>query len=133
MENTIKLLCSDIDGTLLNTERWISEETRHAFAKAGLPLILASSRPPQAMRYLQEGLGNLGESLIAFNGGLIIGKNNNIIESNTFPTALLESLASHHAKHTYNLSIYSYEHWFTDNEDAWSLREINNTRAIPVY
>ncbi|WP_298328268.1 Cof-type HAD-IIB family hydrolase [uncultured Dokdonia sp.] len=133
MENTIKILCSDIDGTLLNKERWLSDETVYAFAKAGLPLILTSSRPPQAMRYLQEGLGNLGEPLIAFNGGLIIGKDNAVIESNTFPTSLLENLVSHHAKHTYNLSIYSHEHWFTDKEDEWSLREINNTRATPVY
>ena len=133
MENTIKILCSDIDGTLLNTDRWLSEETVYAFAKAKLPLILASSRPPQAMRYLQEGLGNIGEPLIAFNGGLIIGKNSTIIESHTFSTSLLQDLVSHHATYNYNLSIYSHEHWFTDNEDEWSLREINNTRAIPVY
>lgn len=133
MKDSIKLLCTDIDGTLLNENRWLSDETIFAFAKAGLPLILASSRPPQAMRYLQEGIGNQGESLIAFNGGLIIGKEDNIIEDNSFSTEILARVIEHHTAHNYNLSIYSHEYWFTDQEDEWSLREINNTRAKPVY
>ncbi len=133
MKNDIKLLCTDIDGTLLNKDRWLSNRTVSAFAKAGLPLILASSRPPQAMRYLQEGLGNLGESLIAFNGGLIIGKDGTIIENHSFSTEVLAAVVNHHSNNNYNLSIYSHEHWFTDKEDEWSLREINNTRATPIY
>ncbi len=133
MTDSIQLLCSDIDGTLLNADRWLSDATISAFAKAGLPLILASSRPPQAMRYLQEGLGNLGEALIAFNGGLIIGKDGTIIENNSYDTQVLSTLIPHHTKHSYNLSIYSNQHWFTDQEDEWSLREINNTRATPIY
>ncbi len=133
MKQNIKLLCSDIDGTLLNEDRWLSDGTISAFAKAGLPLILASSRPPQAMRYLQEGLGNLGESLITFNGGLIIGRDGRIIATNSYITDVLQKVIDHHTSHTYNLSIYSHEHWFTDKEDAWSLREINNTRVLPTY
>lgn len=133
MKSTTKILCSDIDGTLLNADRWLSDATTSAFKQAGLPLVLASSRPPQAMRYLQKGLGIKGAPLIAFNGGLIIGQNNYIIENYTFPVSVLEHIITHHAAHTYNLSIYSHEYWFTDQEDIWSLREINNTRATPTY
>lgn len=133
MVKNIKLFCTDIDGTLLDKERWLSKETISAFAKAGLPTILASSRPPQAMRYLQEGLSISGSPLIAFNGGLILGRNGGIIENNSFSTEVLAQVVKHHSQHDYNLSIYSHEHWFTDKEDEWSLREINNTRAIPKY
>lgn len=133
MKHPIRLLCSDIDGTLLNADRWLSDQTISAFAQAGLPLILASSRPPQAMRYLQKGLGIEGTGLIAFNGGLIIGENNYVIESYTFPSSVLKHIIAHHSAHTYNLSIYSHEHWFTDREDTWSLREKNNTRCTPTY
>lgn len=131
MKNQIKLLCTDIDGTLLTEERWLSERTISAFAKAELPTILASSRPPQAMRYLQEGLGIIGSPLIAFNGGLILGKDGIQLESNTVSTAILEALKEHHAKHHYNLSIYSYEHWFTAQMDAQTKHEIFTTRDTP--
>ena len=133
MKKEIKLLCSDIDGTLLNAERYLSEVTVSAFAKANLPIILASSRMPSAMRYLQEGLSQLGSPLIAYNGGLILGRKSETLQSNTFSTQVLEALIPHHNLHSYNLSIYSYDNWFTDKEDPWSLREINNTRVQPEY
>jgi len=131
MKNVIKLLCTDIDGTLLNEERWLSDRTISAFIKVQLPTVLASSRPPQAMRYLQEGLGISGSPLIAFNGGLILGENGKVIESNTISTKVLESLQKHHANHNYNLSIYSYEHWFTAKEDEHTKHEIFTTRDTP--
>jgi len=128
-----KLFCSDIDGTLLNADRYLSDRTVSAFAKAQLPIILASSRMPNAMRYLQKGLDILGAPMIAYNGGLILSDNGEILQSNTIAVDVLEALAPHYEKHQYNLSIYSHDYWFTEQEDYWSLREINNTRVNPVY
>jgi Cof subfamily protein (haloacid dehalogenase superfamily) len=128
-----KLICTDIDGTLLNADRYLSDATVSAFAKANIPLVLASSRMPSAMRYLQEGLERSGSPLIAYNGGLILGRSGTVIESNSFETTVLEALLPHHLENNYNLSIYSHDYWFTDAEDYWSLREINNTRVQPVY
>lgn len=131
MKNIIKLVCTDIDGTLLTKDRWLSDMTVTAFAKAGLPTILASSRPPQAMRYIQEGLGISGKPLIAFNGGLIIGRNGKQLESNTINIDILETLKDHKAQHHYNLSIYSYEDWFTAQMDAHTKHEMYTTRDTP--
>ena len=49
-------MCSDIDGTLLNAKRDIAPETAQAVEKLpkDFPVILASSRMPSAMYYLQE-------------------------------------------------------------------------------
>ena len=128
-----KLICTDIDGTLLNADRYLSEATVSAFAKANIPTVLASSRMPSAMHYLQEGLNIKNAPLIAYNGGLILGQNGKCIESNTMPLGVLEDLLKHHQEHTYNLSIYADDDWYTDQEDYWSLREINNTRVTPTY
>ena len=134
------LICTDIDGTLLNVDRYLSDATVAAFAnlprrqaEVNFPIILASSRMPSAMHYLQEGLGIKNAPLIAYNGGLILGKHGVCIESNTMPLKVLEALLPHHTKHSYNLSIYADDDWFTDQEDFWSLREINNTRVVPTY
>lgn len=128
----IKLICTDIDGTLLNAERWLSEETINAFAKANVPTILASSRMPSAMYYIQEGLKIVGSPLIAYNGGLIIGADNRILQSHTFDLSILEMVIDHQVRSSYNLSIYSNDDWFTTDEDQWTLREINNTRVQPT-
>ncbi len=128
-----KLFCSDIDGTLLNAERSLSDATVSAFAKAQLPIILASSRMPSAMRYLQDRLSISGQPLIAYNGGLILGSQQKLLQSHTFGLDVLEAVIDHHQDKQYNLSIYSHDHWFTDREDYWSLREINNTRVSPTY
>ncbi len=132
MKYPIQLICTDIDGTLLNAERWLSEDTVTAFAKAGLPTILASSRMPSALTYLQEGLNILGSPLIAYNGGLIIGNNGALIQSNTFHLGILEVIIDHQVLHKYNLSIYSNDDWFTAEDDQWTKREKNNTRVQPT-
>lgn len=132
MIHPIKLLCTDIDGTLLNADRWLSDETVTAFAKAGLPTILASSRMPSALTYLQEGLNILGSPLIAYNGALIIGSNGIILQSNTFHLSILEIVINHQVNCNYNISTYADDDWFTAEEDPWTKREINNTRVRPT-
>ncbi|HFU6521595.1 TPA: Cof-type HAD-IIB family hydrolase [Enterococcus hirae] len=72
----IKLIAIDLDGTLLNEEKQISDENKQALAKAkekGVKIVLCTGRPLAAMtHYLQElGLVDEGDYSITFNGGLV--------------------------------------------------------------
>src|SRR4051812_35095510 len=69
-----RALCTDIDGTLLNSNRQLSTRTIAAIKNLDkkIPVILASSRMPSAMRHLQEELDILHHPLICFNGGYIL-------------------------------------------------------------
>tara|TARA_R110002020_G_scaffold387546_1_gene598289 strand:+ start:95269 stop:96108 length:840 start_codon:yes stop_codon:yes gene_type:complete len=131
-----QLICSDIDGTLLDVNRDISEETLAVFKKLNghLPILLASSRMPSAMHYLQKKLNIEGAPLIAYNGGLILGENGTVIESNSFSLGVLKTVISNRNSGSfgYNISIYSNDDWFTETEDYWTKREINNTRVKPT-
>ena len=51
-----KILFSDIDGTLLDAQRTLSEKTIKVLSelKERLPIVLVSSRMPVQMYYLQE-------------------------------------------------------------------------------
>src|SRR5687768_13168893 len=70
----IKALCTDIDGTLLDSRRELSETTIEVIRKLSLsiPIVLASSRMPKAMRHLQSELHILQHPLICYNGGYVV-------------------------------------------------------------
>ena len=86
----IVAVCTDIDGTLLDSRRELSVRTIRAIERinsAGIPVILASSRMPAAMRHLQDQLGILGQPMICFNGGYVI-----IDKGDLSPTTVLDSV-----------------------------------------
>ncbi len=69
-----KALCTDIDGTLLNSKRGLSQRLISAVSRLpkDFPVILASSRMPAAMRHLQHDMDRLGTPMICYNGGYLI-------------------------------------------------------------
>ena len=72
----MKLFFTDLDGTILNTEKEISPGNRAAVAEAlaaGHKVIVATGRPlSSAIRQAKRlGLGGEGCLLIAYNGGII--------------------------------------------------------------
>ncbi|KAF1300888.1 MULTISPECIES: Cof-type HAD-IIB family hydrolase [Enterococcus] len=72
----IKLIAIDLDGTLLNNEKKISEKNRRILAQAkarGIKVVICTGRPLRAIRpYLEElNLKDAGDYSITFNGGLV--------------------------------------------------------------
>ncbi len=72
----IKLIAIDLDGTLLRSDRSLSEENRLAIHKAksaGVQVVLCTGRPLRAMDYLLDeiGLRDKEDLAITYNGGLI--------------------------------------------------------------
>ncbi|MGE3824401.1 MAG: HAD family hydrolase, partial [Bacteroidia bacterium] len=130
-----KLVCLDIDGTLLNKERKLSPLTVSVLKKIQerTPIILASSRMPSAMKYFQDEIGISDNPMVCYNGSLIIGYDNEILLSEVIPLNILEFIAKHNSVLNYNVSTYVEDEWFTSKIDYWSNREINNTRVDPKY
>ncbi|WRS27531.1 Cof-type HAD-IIB family hydrolase [Oscillospiraceae bacterium MB08-C2-2] len=83
----IKMLCMDIDGTLLNSKLEITPATRQAIVRAhqekGVHIILASSRMPQGMTPFLEVLG-LSQPMSCYGGGLIV-EEDRILFSQSLP------------------------------------------------
>jgi HAD superfamily hydrolase (TIGR01484 family) len=71
---TFKAICSDIDGTLLNSERSLSPNLISIVSSISteIPFFLASARMPAAMRHLLQDLNRPTEPLIAYNGALVL-------------------------------------------------------------
>ena len=71
---TLRLLVSDVDGTLVRDDKSLSEAVVAAVSRlhdAGVPTALISARPPSGLAWIAARLG-LRTPLAAFNGGTIL-------------------------------------------------------------
>ncbi|MFB9055679.1 Cof-type HAD-IIB family hydrolase [Mariniflexile ostreae] len=127
-----QLICSDIDGTLLNKDRVLSQSTINEVQRISpIPFILISSRMPKAMRHLQENFGNTSTPLIAYNGGLIL-KGHTVLDSTFIDNAILSIIITKCIQTSIHLSLYHADEWYVPAMDYWAKRELNNTKVSPT-
>jgi Cof subfamily protein (haloacid dehalogenase superfamily) len=135
---TVKAVCTDIDGTLLDKQRQLSRKTIETFRNIGtsIPIILASSRMPAAMVHLQEELGILGNPLIAYNGGYIIRYSYNIplrvYNSVTIPLDVCDSILGLVSETELHASLYFEDEWYAPAHDQWTIREETITKVKAI-
>jgi Cof subfamily protein (haloacid dehalogenase superfamily) len=127
-----KLLCTDIDGTLLNAERELAPETIFQFEriKENCSVILASSRMPEAMRHLQRDAGIAGSPLIAYNGGLVLD-GDKVLSSTEIAYKEVEKIVELSGGTEIHVSIYNNDEWYVPAMDYWADREASNTKVTP--
>ena len=87
--NRIDLVISDVDGTLVGTDKSLSPGTVAAVGRlqeAGIGFTVASARPPIGLRDLVETLA-LRLPMGAFNGATVVGPDLAVIEERLIPEA----------------------------------------------
>ncbi|KAA1242816.1 Cof-type HAD-IIB family hydrolase [Aquimarina sp. RZ0] len=128
-----RIVFSDIDGTLLNAERELSEFTISEIKriKDTIPVVLISSRMPSAMIHLQKQLDILDIPIICYNGGLIL-VDKKPIHSTFIPPDIIEDLHRFNINSSFHISLYHNDDWFVPEMDFWANRESQNTKVMPV-
>ncbi len=128
-----RIVFSDIDGTLLNSERELSELTISEIKriKDEIPVILISSRMPSAMTHLQKQLEITDQPLICYNGGLIL-VDQKIVHSTFIPIDIIEELHEFNKTQDVHISLYHNDNWYVPEMDYWANREMNNTKVTPT-
>ncbi len=132
-----KVICTDIDGTLLGANRALSPKTIHTIGriKDHVPVILVSSRMPKAMRHLQVELGIEKHPVIAYNGGLILTYDQEepqVLWSQPIDIQALRIIHQFTGTSPVHISLYTHDDWYVRELDQWALREINNTKVEPT-
>lgn len=108
----IKVLILDIDGTLTNSQKEISQETKRGILniqERGHKVMLASGRPTPGMkRYAEElQLEKYGGYLLSFNGGRIINcRTGEIVFQKTLPGIVIPGLYRFAKEHDCGLITY---------------------------
>lgn len=138
---TIRAICTDIDGTLLDSRRQLSDRTIQVIRNlpTDIPVILASSRMPAAMRHLQAELGISRHPLICYNGGYILyyeagtpaAGTPRILDSVTIPVAACRTISDLAKGTDIHVSLYNEDIWYAPLYDHWTEREERITKAPP--
>ena len=114
-----KMLCIDIDGTLLNSNHKISTETKNTIKKLSkdknIPVILVSARMPKGIDFLQEEL-EIKEPIICYSGALVLDKEYNTIFKNYIESEHVRKIIEKTKKYNLHVSIYSDERWIIEKE-----------------
>ena len=87
----IRLVLSDVDGTLVRPDKSLSERSIAAVQElhaAGIAFAVTSGRPPRGMSMLVEPLA-LESPIAAFNGGLIVEPDLSVVEERVVPDGLV--------------------------------------------
>jgi Cof subfamily protein (haloacid dehalogenase superfamily) len=127
----IRLLLTDVDGTLVTRDKMLTEATKAAAAElhdAGLALAITSGRPPRGMSMLIEPL-NLQGPIAGFNGGVFVYPDLSVIESHTIDVVTARQTLELMIDHELDAWIYTADDWFIrDNNAPHVARETSTVR-----
>src|SRR5690606_9853120 len=129
-----KILCSDIDGTLLSTKSDVSNFTVEQIQRIKhlIKIVLVSARMPQGIIYLQERLDIGKEPIICYNGALIMEGKKEFF-SRTMPLESVEGIYRATKNNNIKLGLYYKEEWYVETDSERVQKEIKYTRTVPVF
>ena len=129
-----KILCSDLDGTLLSTKSDVSEATISEIKriKKNTRVILVSARMPQAMTYLQKSLGILDQPIICYNGALVLDQNK-VLFSETINFEAVEKVFELATALDIKLGLYHNREWYVESTSERVEKEIKYTKTSPEF
>lgn len=116
----VKLLISDVDGTLVTKDKRLTPASVEAVRKLrarGIQFSLTSSRPPFGMRMLREPL-NLDLPMGAFNGSSIVRPDLSVDEQQTIPRSAVTTSLALFARYGVDVWIFTNEHWIIHRDDG---------------
>jgi Cof subfamily protein (haloacid dehalogenase superfamily) len=116
----IRLVIADVDGTLVNSQKVLTErsvEAVRSLHEAGIAFAVTSGRPPRGMQMLIEPLA-LETPISAFNGGLIVQPDMSVIEQRTIPDELAPAIVSHLDRAGLDAWLYRGSEWYVRDADA---------------
>lgn len=129
--STYKALALDIDGTLLNRKKEVTDEVLekiHILQQRGIPVMIASGRPEQGIRHVAKAIDMdiYGGYVLSFNGGKITDfKTGEVVYNTTIPLELHEEIieSAHEISNATILTYQDTEILVEDPENEYAMLE----------
>lgn len=110
----ISLLLADVDGTLVDSQKRITERACAAIGKlreAGIALAITSGRPPRGLRMIADAI-TISAPIAAFNGGTLVQPETfEVLESLTLPRDVAEKVIARIGEEGLDVWVYSGLDW----------------------
>lgn len=119
-EGRIRLLIADVDGTLVDQQKRLSDaavDAVRALHDADVLFAVTSGRPPKGMAMLVDPL-NLRTPLAGFNGGIFVHRDMTVIEQKTVPDDLVAPIAEVISSFDLDVWIYQGADWYVPDPDG---------------
>jgi Cof subfamily protein (haloacid dehalogenase superfamily) len=135
MAKKIKLVISDIDGTLITSNHEVTEAAKRTAARlqqSGVALSLASSRPPRSILPLAEDL-HLHLPFAAFNGALVTTLDQEIKLRSAITPDLIAHIKTIADDLGLGVWLYDEKGWWASARDAFVEREAHTSGFEPEF
>ena len=133
----LKIVFSDIDGTLLNSEHKMLDGTKYAIQKLhekDIPFVIISARSPSGIYPILEENG-FTCPIICYSGALILDENKNTVYSSGFNREIAGKVISFIEKENFDCcwNLYSGDNWIVkDKSDERVITEENIVKTEAV-
>ncbi len=120
MSGQIRLLLSDVDGTLINPDKELtaaSIRAVHELRDAGITFAITSARPPRGLIRFVEPLA-LTTPLGAFNGGAIVNGDLTVIEERSIDEEIVGDVIDVLQAPAMSLWVFRSDEWLVLDEDG---------------
>lgn len=132
--NNFKMVCLDIDGTLLNSNHQISKNVKDSINavvnKKNIPVILVSARMPKGITFLQKEL-EIEQPIICYSGALILDKDKTVLYKEFINASDLEQAYKLTKSYDIHISLYKDDEWYIEEMDYWAKQESDITNIMP--
>lgn len=129
-----KMLCLDIDGTLLNSNHKITLKTKNAikslYKGKGIPVILVSARMPSAIKYLKNEL-EIDTPIICYSGAFILSNKDEMLYNEYIEKNIVSNIFKEISDLDIHKSLYLKDRWCISRNDMWSDLESSITGINP--
>ena len=132
----LKALVFDIDGTLIGSDKRISDLTRREIHRVhrdhGVEVVIATARGLDSAQILADRLA-LPSSIIAFGGAVVVSRPGapELVDQKTLPTSEVDVLVRAAEGLDVYVAVHSLTKCYINRFDYWARREIRNTGVWP--
>ena len=125
----ISLIVSDVDGTLINDNKILTEQTKATvqnLRNAGILFTVTSARPPFGLQEIVKTL-DLQYPIGSFNGAAIFSPQGDLIRRTPLDPELIPAIIATAENYGLDTWLYSDRHWYIGNPDGFHVEHHQST------